>query len=98
MAIAFPNEKNLRSAAKEHGFADNEDLRTLCEDDRVRQLVLDELNSIGKKSKFKQMELIQAVILDPEEWTPKYELTAAQKLQRRNIVKKFDKEIKAVYP
>jgi long-chain acyl-CoA synthetase len=58
-------------------------LKTLCEDDRVKSLVLEELNSIGKKSKFKQMELLANVILDPEEWTPTNSmLTAAQKLQR----------------
>lgn len=99
MAVVFPNEKNLRTAAKEHGFAENEDLRTLCEDDKVKELVLSELNAIGKKSKFKQMELLQTVVLDPEEWTPNNGmLTAAQKLQRKNIIKKHEAEIKKNYP
>jgi len=99
MAVVFPNEKNLRSAVKEHGFADNEDLRTLCEDDKVKELVLSELNAVGKKSKFKQMELLQTVILDPEEWTPNNGmLTAAQKLQRKAIIKKHEQEIKKNYP
>lgn len=99
MAVVFPNEKNLRTAVKEHGFHENEDLRTLCEDDKVKELLLAELNAVGKKSKFKQMELIQTVVLDPEEWTPNNGmLTAAQKLQRKNIVKKHEGEIKKNYP
>lgn len=99
MAVVFPNEKNLRSAVKEHGFADNEDLRTLCEDDKVKELVLSDLNAVGKKSKFKQMELLQTVILDSEEWTPNNGmLTAAQKLQRKAIIKKHEQDIKKNYP
>lgn len=50
MAIIFPNEKNLRSAASSQGFAANEDFKTLCEDDKVHELVLKELNGIAKKS------------------------------------------------
>jgi long-chain acyl-CoA synthetase len=98
MAIIFPNEKNLRAAAHAQGHADNEELRTLCEDDEVRELVTEELNKIGKKAGRKGMELIQTVVLDPEEWTPQNNtLTAAQKLNRKAIVGKHEEEIKRVY-
>lgn len=50
MAIIFPQENNLRAAVKSHGFADNEDIKSLCEDDKVRELVLSELNAVGKKA------------------------------------------------
>lgn len=41
------------------------------------------------------MEILQAVILSPEEWTPESGLvTAAQKIQRGKIAKHFAAEIK----
>lgn len=86
MAIVFPNEKNLRAAVKDAGFgyAADEDINTLCECEKTQELMLNELNAIGKKAKFKQMELLQCVVIDPEEWTPQNGmLTAAQKLQVR---------------
>lgn len=98
MAIIFPNEKNLRAAAHAQGHADNEDLRTLCEDEEVQEIVMNDLNSIAKKAGRKGMELIQCVVLDPEEWTPQNGmLTAAQKLQRKAIVGKHEERIKEVY-
>lgn len=53
-----------------------------------------ECNANGKKNGFKPMELLQAVILTEEEWTPESGLvTAAQKIQRSAISKKFHDEI-----
>jgi len=44
-------------------------------------------------------QTLQCVILSPEEWTPQNGfLTAAQKLQRKVILKEFEEEIKKVYP
>jgi long-chain acyl-CoA synthetase len=64
-------------------------------DPRVAALVLKECNAVGKKSGFKAMETLSAVVLTPDEWTPESGLvTAAQKIQRTVIAKKFDKEIK----
>lgn len=44
------------------------------------------------------MEILQAVILTPEEWTPENGLvTAAQKIQRNKIAKEFAKEIEVCF-
>lgn len=60
--------------------------------------MLNECNVIGKKNGFKAMELLEAVVLTAEEWTPENGLvTAAQKIQRSKIAKTFEGEIKAVY-
>ncbi|KAJ8469511.1 hypothetical protein ONZ45_g16866 [Pleurotus djamor] len=76
----------------------NAELEDLCHDDRVKDLVLKECNAIGKKNGFKPMETLQAVVLTAEEWTPESGLvTAAQKIQRSKIAKKFEKEIKEIY-
>jgi long-chain acyl-CoA synthetase len=61
-------------------------------------LILKECNAIGKKNGFKTMELLEAVVLTPDEWTPESGLvTAAQKIQRSKIAKKFEVEIKVLY-
>jgi len=50
---------------------------------------------MGKKSGFKGIEMLQAVVLTPDEWTPESGLvTAAQKIQRKKIAQAFDAEIK----
>ncbi|KAF7373891.1 Long-chain-fatty-acid-CoA ligase [Mycena sanguinolenta] len=73
-------------------------LADLCKDPRVVSLVLKECNAVGKKNGFKGMETLSAVVLTPDEWTPESGLvTAAQKIQRGPIAKKFDKEIKEAY-
>lgn len=70
-------------------------LSLLCHNKKVASLVLKECNAIGKKSGFKTMELLQAVILTPDEWTPESGLvTAAQKINRSAIAKQFAPEIK----
>jgi long-chain acyl-CoA synthetase len=57
--------------------------------------VLKECNAMVKKNGFKPMEMLQAVILTPDEWTPESGLiTAAQKIQRKKIADAFAKEIK----
>ncbi|KAF8523839.1 long-chain-fatty-acid-CoA-ligase [Gautieria morchelliformis] len=102
IAVIFPHEANLRHALStdeaggtNHSFSD---LAALCKDKRVHALLLRECNAAGKKSGFKSMELLQAVVLTPEEWTPQNGLvTAAQKLQRRKIGERYAAEIKDAY-
>lgn len=76
----------------------DEDSRTsladLCANPKVKALVLKECNATGKKSGFKGIEMLQAVVLTADEWTPESGLvTAAQKLQRKKIAQKYDDEI-----
>lgn len=70
-------------------------LQSICQDQRVAELVLKDCNSIGKRNGFKPMELLQAVVLTAEEWTPETGLvTAAQKVQRKKVAQHFEREIK----
>jgi long-chain acyl-CoA synthetase len=75
-----------------------EDSRTsladLCAKPTVKALVLKECNATGKKSGFKSIEMLQAVVLTADEWTPESGLvTAAQKLQRKKIAQRYDAEV-----
>ncbi|KAF8486866.1 long-chain-fatty-acid-CoA-ligase [Russula ochroleuca] len=92
IAIIYPHEVHLRASLPD------EDPRTslgdLCANPKVNALVLKECNATGKKSGFKGIEMLQAVVLTADEWTPESGLvTAAQKLQRKKIAQKYDAEI-----
>ncbi|KAJ8586849.1 acetyl-CoA synthetase-like protein [Rhizopogon salebrosus TDB-379] len=100
IGIIIPHEINLRHALQAKSVAADvtAQLSDLCGDKAVQDLVLKECNAIGKKNGFKPMEILEAVILTADEWTPESGLvTAAQKVQRSKVAKKFEKEIKAVY-
>ncbi|KIY52242.1 long-chain-fatty-acid-CoA-ligase [Fistulina hepatica ATCC 64428] len=97
LAIIIPHESNLRHALESLSTNPDAPLAELCADPRVADIVLKECNALAKKNGFKPMELLQAVILTPDEWTPESGLvTAAQKIQRSKIAKAFEKEIKEV--
>jgi long-chain acyl-CoA synthetase len=64
----------------------------------LKDIILDSLNQIAVKNNLVRIEKIKDVILDYEEWTPENEmLTAAMKLNRGNIVKKYQEEINIIY-
>jgi long-chain acyl-CoA synthetase len=91
IAIVIPHEANLRAQLNEKGTP----LADLCQRDDVRSLVMKECNAAGKKQGFKTMEMLEAVILTPDDWTPENGLvTAAQKINRKKVSGKFDSEIK----
>lgn len=94
MAVVFPREGDLQKAAADKGLASSgEDLSTLCENKKVADMVKEELNAVGKKNGFKPLELLQCVLLVPEELP----MTAAQKLQRKDVVVKYEDKIKKIY-
>jgi long-chain acyl-CoA synthetase len=95
IAIIIPHEVNLRHALQSKpDINSGQGLSALCHDNKVKELVLKECNAVGKKNGFKPLEILQAVVLTPDEWTPESGLvTAAQKIQRSKISKAFAKEI-----
>ncbi|KAL7422005.1 long-chain fatty acid-CoA ligase [Cryptotrichosporon argae] len=96
--VVMAHPQNLPAFAKKNGLGGGEDIEALCKDPKVVDAVLKEMNATGKKQGLKGMELLEAIVLTADEWTPESgHLTAAQKLQRKFIEKKYEKEIKAVY-
>ncbi|PWY99700.1 acetyl-CoA synthetase-like protein [Testicularia cyperi] len=91
MAIVFPREDNLKPAAQKVGASG--DLEELCKNRDVAKIVMDDINAQGKKAGFKNLEMLQTVLLVPEELA----MTAAQKLSRKDITKKYEAEIKKIY-
>ena len=96
IAIIIPHEGHLRQGLESvSGVDEKADFATLCSHAKVQELVLKDCNAAGKKNGFKPMELLQGVILTADEWTPESGLvTAAQKLQRKKVAEKYDREIK----
>lgn len=86
MAIVFPREDNFR---KLPGATGGHDLAELCEKKELASAMLKELNAVGKQAGFKQLELLQTVVLVPEELP----VTAAQKIQRKQAVEKYQSQV-----
>ncbi|PVF94702.1 acetyl-CoA synthetase-like protein [Serendipita vermifera] len=103
--IVFPHEAHLRDAIKaaaSHGNSTlpplDADLHRLCDDKAVRDLVLRDLVAIAKRNGLKSIEIVQGVVLGADEWTSQSGLvTAAQKVQRRNVESAFQEAIAAAY-
>lgn len=98
IAIVIPHEQHLRHALEAEPLAGvdaREEMHTLCANPKVTALVMRECNALGKKNGFKPMELLEAVILTADEWTPESGLvTAAQKVQRKKVAEKYEAQIK----
>ncbi|GHJ89328.1 hypothetical protein NliqN6_5730 [Naganishia liquefaciens] len=98
--IVVVHPANIMSFAKSHGVdADADDLEHLCRNKKLNAEVLRELNEHGRKHGLHKIELLEGVILTADEWTPESGLlTAAQKLQRKQIEKRYEDQIKEHYP
>ena len=98
IAIIIPHEVNLRHVLAQRPLPDVDataSLADLCHNKAVQNLVMKECNLMGKRGDFKLMEMLEGVILTPEEWTPENGMvTAAQKVQRIKVAKHFEAEIK----
>ena len=103
IAIVFPHAANLKSAVRaassasgnSSSFPDPEsDVHLLCSSPAVHGLVLHDLQALAKKAGLKGIEVVQGVVLTPDEWTAEAGLlTAAQKVQRKAIESTFNEQI-----
>lgn len=66
VAVVFPNEKALKETADKLGV----DEHHMYKDSKVRGQVLKDLLAVGRNSGLAGIELVSAVLLCEEEWTP----------------------------
>lgn len=100
VALVLPREPALRELCGKNGVQadDSVSFEDLCKSAKVTKLVLSSLLETGKGADLKKAELISACTLIADEWTPANGmLTAAMKLNRKPIVKKYEGEIKRMY-
>ncbi|KAK3955083.1 hypothetical protein QBC32DRAFT_334606 [Pseudoneurospora amorphoporcata] len=93
IAVVVPNEKALTEKAKELGIS-NEAPGEMHRNRKLRDAVLKELQSVGRGAGLSGMETVVGVVLVDDEWTPVNGLvTATQKVNRRAMREKYEKEI-----
>jgi len=70
----------------------------MVHDEKMKLIVLKELQSAGKAGGLQSIEMIDGVVMSDEEWNPQNGYTtAAQKLQRKKIINHFQKDIDKAY-
>lgn len=89
VGIVFPNEAYLREVFKAEGRS----FKEMCIDEQVQERVLQSLHQIAKENKLSKHEYPDKVVLADEEWTVENGLlTAAQKIRRGEVRKKFGQD------
>ncbi|KAF2091475.1 acetyl-CoA synthetase-like protein [Saccharata proteae CBS 121410] len=97
IAIIVPAEPALKKIAAENGIQ-GEHLEELVHDKKLNEIILNQLQAAGKKGGLASFEMIDGVVLADEEWNPQNGLTtAAQKINRRGILEKYQKEVDRAY-
>ncbi|KAI9016499.1 hypothetical protein CLU79DRAFT_762885 [Phycomyces nitens] len=94
VALVVPVEARLRKLAEETGQDSKAELKELCANKDIIKAFLGQLQAQAKKSGFKPAEIVVGVHLCSEDWTSENGmLTAAQKLKRHDINKKYKSEL-----
>ncbi|OJK03662.1 hypothetical protein ASPACDRAFT_75193 [Aspergillus aculeatus ATCC 16872] len=97
VAIIVPLEPALKKIAKDNGI-EGDNLETLAHNEKLKSIVLKQLQAAGRAGGLKGIEIINGVILSDEEWTPQNGyMTAAQKLQRKKILNRFQADVDRAY-
>ncbi|EFR05095.1 long-chain-fatty-acid-CoA ligase 1 [Nannizzia gypsea CBS 118893] len=97
VAIIVPAEPALLQLAKSNGIQ-GDSIGTLVHDKKLNSIILKDMQNVGKSAGLRGFEIIEGVVLSDEEWTPQNGfVTAAQKLQRKKLVAKYQKDIDRAY-
>lgn len=97
IAIIVPVEAALQKVASSVGVQGST-IEELVHNKKVQGAVLRELQAAGRIGGLTGIEIIEGVVLSDEEWTPQNNLvTAAQKLNRKGLVAKYQKDINEAY-
>jgi len=98
IALICPNIPKLTELGVSLGLDPATSLSELCTNAKVLEAVLAEATATCKTGKLAKFEIPTKIILVDDLWTPDNDmLTAVQKLKRKEIVGKHQKEIDAVY-
>ncbi len=96
VAIITPNQKSFSQLAENLGK--KESLTKLCEDPDINKKVYSSLVQAGISAHLSKKEIPIKIKLVADEWSPDNDLlTAAMKLKRKNVEKKYKKEIDRMF-
>lgn len=97
IAIIVPIEAALKKVASENDI-EGDTIESLVHNERLKSIVLKQLQAAGKAGGLRGIEIISGVVLSDEEWTTQNGfVTAAQKLQRKKITAHYQKDINRAY-
>ncbi|KAJ3414882.1 long-chain fatty acid-CoA ligase [Chytridiales sp. JEL 0842] len=101
VALVQPVEKEVVYYCKANNLfrdPENMELSDLVAHPEVSKAVVESLKEVAKKVDLKPAEIVQAVFVAGEEWTPQNGLlTAAMKLKRKDLVKHYMPQIDKMY-
>ncbi|EXJ54396.1 long-chain acyl-CoA synthetase [Cladophialophora yegresii CBS 114405] len=97
IAIIVPVEAALQKIATANGIK-GESLEEMVHDEKLNGVVLKEVQKAGRESGLAGIEIIDGIVMSDEEWTPQNGfISPAQKVQRKKIQQRYEKEIKKAY-
>jgi len=98
VAVVVPDEVKLMEFSEKLILKKGMPHEELCRDFKVIKEVLKDLTNHGLKMGLEKFEIPKQIVLIPELWTPDSGLvTAAMKLKRKDIEKKYSAEIEKMY-
>ena len=86
VTIIVPDPEQLLPWAKANGVSG--DLAELCQNQKVKDMILADIRKIGKEAKLKGFEIVRALHMEPEPWTADNGLLTPTFKLKRNIAKK----------
>jgi len=95
VGVVVPDEEVLQKWAAAAGI--KADFKTLCSKAEVNELILKDLERVGKEAKLNSYELLKAIYLDHVLWTIDDVLTPTMKHKRMDCKQKYQPQINALY-
>jgi len=95
VGVVVPDEEVLQKWAATAGV--KADFKTLCSKAEVNELILKDLERVGREAKLNSYEILKAVYLDHCLWTVEDVLTPTMKLKRMDCKQKYLSQINALY-
>jgi long-chain acyl-CoA synthetase len=96
VALIVANEKALKALATSLGVSG--EFETLCGDKKVEKAFMKEISEHATKCRLQRFEIPQKIKLTATVWTPAMGLlTAAFKIKRIDVQKKYQKDIEEMY-
>ncbi|KAL8830542.1 MAG: hypothetical protein Q9191_001365 [Dirinaria sp. TL-2023a] len=97
IAIIVPAEPALKKLASENNI-EGHGLEDFVNNKKLNTIVLKDLQNAGRQGGLSGIEIISGVVMADEEWTSANGLvTAAQKINRKGILSKYQKEVDRAY-
>jgi long-chain acyl-CoA synthetase len=95
-ALCVPNFEGVERWAERNDVDLPEDPAAICENEAVQRWIAEEIIEVNEG--FSKHERIKEFRLVPDEWTPENDLlTPSLKLKRRNILTRYEEQVREIY-